>query len=67
MPDELTNRGEFTNVVEAKQTADACRLEHNHRRPNSSLGYQTLTEFVAGFAAAPSVWAAPSIRSSGMD
>ena len=45
--DELTNREEFTNLAEAKHLADAWRLEYNHRRPHSSLGYQTPAEFAA--------------------
>jgi transposase InsO family protein len=50
--DELTNREEFTNRAEARYLADAWRLEYNHRRPHSSLGYQTPAEFAAGCAAA---------------
>ena len=50
--DELTNREEFANLAEAKHLADAWRLEYNHRRPHSSLGYQTPAEFAAGCAAA---------------
>ena len=50
--DELTNREEFANLAEARHLADAWRLEYNHRRPHSSLGYQTPAEFAAGCAAA---------------
>ncbi len=50
--DELTNREEFTNLAEARYLADAWRLGYNHRRPHSSLGYQTPAEFAAGCAAA---------------
>ena len=59
--DELTNREEFTNLAEAKHLADAWRLEYNHRRPHSSLGYQTPAEFAAGCAAA-SAPAAPPLQ-----
>ena len=61
--DELTNREEFTNLAEARYLADAWRLEYNHRRPHSSLGYQTPAEFAAGCAAA-SVRPTASLRSS---
>jgi putative transposase len=59
--DELTNREEFTNLAEARHLADAWRLEYNHRRPHSSLGYQTPAEFAAGCAAA-SAPAAPPLQ-----
>jgi transposase InsO family protein len=60
--DELTNREEFTNLAEARHLADAWRLEYNHRRPHSSLGYQTPAEFAAGCAAAASAPAAPPLQ-----
>jgi transposase InsO family protein len=59
--DELTKREEFTNLAEARYMADAWRLEYNHRRPHSSLGYQTPAEFAAGCAAA-SAPAAPTLQ-----
>lgn len=60
--DELTNREEFTNLAEARHLADAWRLDYNHRRPHSSLCYQTPAEFAAGCAAATSVRATPSLQ-----
>jgi putative transposase len=56
--DELLNREEFANLMEARHLADAWRLEYNHRRPHSSLGYQTPAEF----AAAASATAAPPLQ-----
>jgi transposase InsO family protein len=58
--DELLNREEFTSVAEAKALSAAWRVEYNDRRPHSSLGYQTPSEFAAGCAAfAP---AAPTLQ-----
>ena len=50
--DELLNREEFANLTEARALGTAWRLEYNHRRPHSSLGYRTPAEFAAGCAAA---------------
>jgi putative transposase len=60
--DELTNREEFMNLAEARHLADAWRLEYNHRRPHSSLDYQTPAEFATGCAASVSVAALPPLQ-----
>ncbi len=56
--DELLNRELFTSVLEAKVLSEDYRLDYNHHRPHSSLGYQTPAAFAASLAGPP-VGAAP--------
>lgn len=50
--DELLNAEIFTTVAEARTLATGWRLEYNHRRPHSSLGYRTPAEFAASLSVA---------------
>lgn len=56
--DELLNAELFADVPHAKAHADRWRNEYNHRRPHSSLKYQTPAAFAAS-PADPAVGAAP--------
>jgi putative transposase len=56
--DELLNAEAFETVAEARMLATRWRLDYNHRRPHSSLGYVTPAAFAASLAA-PAVGAAP--------
>lgn len=64
--DELLNREVFETLKEAKVIVEDHRLGYNHRRPHSSLGYQTPAEFAAaqikpGGAALPPADAVPNL------
>ena len=45
--DEVLNREVFCSVKEAKVIVETWRLDYNHRRPHSSLGYMTPAAFAA--------------------
>ncbi len=51
--DELLSLEVFQTVAEAQMQATRWRLEYNHRRPHSSLGYKTPAAFAASLAEPP--------------
>ena len=55
--DELLNRELFYSVKEARVLAENWRMDYNHHRPHSSLGYMTPAAFAA--TCIPSVSASP--------
>jgi transposase InsO family protein len=57
--DELLDAELFTCLAEAKMLSEQWRLEYNHRRPHSSLGYLTPAAFAAASLAQAPVGAAP--------
>jgi putative transposase len=49
--DELLNRELFETLTEAKVLTEDYRLDYNHRRPHSALGYRTPAAYAAVCAA----------------
>ena len=45
--DELLNRELFLSLAEARYVLDEWRLEYNHRRPHSGIGWQTPAAYAA--------------------
>ena len=45
--DELLDRELFLSVPEARYVLDEWRVEYNHRRPHSGLGWQTPAAYAA--------------------
>jgi transposase InsO family protein len=45
--DEFLNLELFTSLEEARVLVEQYRIDHNHARPHSSLGYRTPAEFAA--------------------
>jgi len=58
--DEVLNRELFTSLKEAKVVCEAYRLDYNHRRPHSALGYETPAAFAARHVAGRSRGATPA-------
>ena len=57
--DELLDREVFHGVREAKVLAEQWRLEYNHERPHSRLGYKTPAQFAAECIASASATPSP--------
>ena len=54
--DELLNSELFLSLAEARYVIDEWRLDYNHRRPHSSLNWQTPADYAAGLKHADGVF-----------
>jgi putative transposase len=43
--DECLNVHQFVSLADAREKIEAWRVDYNHRRPHSSLGHLTPSEF----------------------
>ena len=58
--DELLNGELFLSLTEARYVIDEWRLDYNHRRPHSSLSWQTPAAYAAGLRQAEGVFPSAS-------
>ena len=49
--DECLNGELFLSLAEARYVADRWRMDYNHHRPHSMLGWQTPAAFAGAYAA----------------
>ena len=63
--DELLNRELFLSLAEARYVLDEWRLEYNHRRPHSGIGWQTPASFAAKLEDDDAVGVCPVARLAG--
>ena len=60
LPDELLTRELFLSLTEARDVLDEWRLEYNHRRPHSGIGWQAPAAHAARCQQQAAKWQAES-------